>query len=283
MPRVVKNPQSNSLWCALRPFSLVVAIISAGLGIALAWQHGHAEPGLAVLVMLGAMLSQSGVNLINDLEDLSLGLVKQQTVRNCILRNAAVGVLCLAIAVGIGGYLAWLRGWPLLVIMLLSGVLALNYNLGPIHFKRRGLAVLQVFVLMGVVLVQGAYMAMGGGLSTQVIVLSLPISCLVSLLLLSNELRDWESDRRDHVRTLTVRVGYRRAVQLYWGLVVTAYVSSIGLLWGTSHTVIWLLAPLPLLLPIRQHLRAEHRPRLTPLTGRFFFAFGLAYLAALHW
>jgi 1,4-dihydroxy-2-naphthoate octaprenyltransferase len=72
-------------------------------------------------------------------------------------------------------------------------------------------------------------------------------------------------------------------VQLYWGLVVTAYVSSIGLLWGTSHTVIWLLAPLPLLLPIRQHLRAEHRPRLTPLTGRFFFAFGLAYLAALHW
>ncbi|VAX05206.1 hypothetical protein MNBD_GAMMA26-2110 [hydrothermal vent metagenome] len=45
---------------------------------------------------------------------------------------------------------------------------------------------------------------------------------------------------------------------------------------GSAIQLLWLL--LPLLVPAKRHLQATERSRLTPLTGRFFFLFGVAYL-----
>ncbi len=40
--------------------------------------------------------------------------------------------------------------------------------------------------------------------------------------------------------------------------------------------------PLPLLIPIKKYLDASLRTQLTPMTGRFFFIFGIAYMLALY-
>ncbi len=263
-----------------------VSVVSSGIGIVLAWREGFDNPALAVIVLLGAVLAQAGINLINDLEDLKFFSASEacdsDKSRQLIIQNALAGLLCFSLSALIAAYLVYLRGWPLLLLIFASAVLALNYNMGPLNFKHRGLAVVQVFILMGIVLVQGAYMSMSGTLSLQAVELSIPVSLLVSLLLLSNELRDWELDRRNRVRTLTVRIGYDNAVLLYWILISLAYVIALLLLWqGALEQLWWLLLPLPLLIPISRYLNARQRKQLTPLTGRFFFLFGIAYLLSL--
>ena len=268
---------------ALRPFSLVVGLVGAILGGLIALQEGFGSYNLLALIVVGAVLSQAGINLVNDLEDLGLfaGKLPEQA-RKAIRVNAAVGFVCFAVALMIGVFFVVREGWPLFWLVLFNALLALNYNLGPINFKRRGLALLQVFVQMGVMLVLGAYMAMGGEPEWKVVWLSLPVSVLVSLLLLSNELRDFSKDAKNGLNTLSVRVGYARAVRLFWVMTGLAFAIAVVLfVSGILAQIAWLFVPLLLLPPFVGLLYAEDRDRLTPLTGRFFMVFGLAYLACV--
>ena len=287
----MKPLQQYKFLKALRPFSLVVAVISCGLGILLAWDSGFHNPILALWIMIGGILAQAGINLINDIEDIPL-IPKEHShyhrIKRMISNNTKVGIACFILAGFISLYLISIQGWPLFVLIAISGLASLSYNIGPFNFKHRGLAMVQVFLLMGVLMVQGAYLAMSGLFSSAVLLHSLPISLLVSLLLLSNELRDSETDQHKNIKTLTVRIGYKNAVRLYWSLVLLSYIlAGIFLLVGNkldhAPSLLWLLIPLPLLVPIKHYLGASptDRVNLTPMTGRFFFLFGLSYMLVL--
>lgn len=272
-----------SFWGAIRVFSLAVALISCGLGIRLGWDSADPAYVLAVLLLLGGTLAQAGINLVNDTEDLrqhKAVRVSAQAEKR-IIRNARFGWAAFALASLIGLYLVSLRGWPLLLIFILSGMLALNYHSGPFNFKRNGYAIIQVFVLMGVIMVEASYFTMTGRFSMQVLLLSLPVGLLISLLLLSNEIRDYESDLQDQTRTLSVRIGLPAARLSYWALIGAAFIMTAAYTysgWITSGELIW-LAPALLMLPIlKKYLYAEDRSQLTPLSGLFFLVFGLAYL-----
>jgi len=281
---MTKPLQQYRLLKALRPFSLVVSIISCGLGILMAWNHGYENLQIAFWVMLGGILAQSGINLINDIEDLDTlsnnhpDLIR---IKAIVKRNIKVGIVCFGFAALIGFYLISIQGLPLFFLIFVSAIASLSYNIGPFNFKHRGLAMVQVFLLMGIMMIQGAYLAMSGHFSTQVLLHSIPISLLISLLLLSNELRDWELDKLRKVGTLTVRLGYKNAVRLYWSLILMSYLlTGILFLYGELHQLLWFLLPLPLLIPIKRYLNANKRVQLTPMTGRFFFLFGVAYMLA---
>ncbi len=276
---------------ALRPFSLVVAIISCALGVLMAWNNGYQNVFVGLWIIMGGVLAQAGINLINDLEDLSL--IKSThpdyiIMRNMISTNSKAGILCFFLSAVIASYLIYIQGWMLFFLILTSALAALSYNIGPFNFKHRGLAMVQVFLLMGILMMQGAYLAMSGEFSSAVLWHSIPIGLLISLLLLSNELRDWESDKQYGVKTLTVRIGYANAMRLYWSLIILSYLLAIGFLSGelqqagsTAFQLLWLLLPLPLLIPIKKIINAKQRIQLTPMTGRFFFLFGLAYMLVL--
>jgi len=281
----VKPLQQYKFSKALRPFSLVVAVVSCGLGILIAWNDGFQNTSTALWIMLGGILAQAGINLINDIEDLPLipnDHAQHTLIKGMIDRNTKAGIICFALASAIGLYLVSIQGWPLFFLILISGLISLSYNFGPINFKHRGLAMIQVFLLMGIFMVQGAYLAMSGEFSSTALLHSIPISFLISLLLLSNELRDWETDKNKNIHTLTVRIGYQNSVHLYWFLIFSSYFLALSFfLFGQLHQLLWLLIPLPLLIPIKQYLSATERMQLTPMTGRFFFLFGVAYMLAL--
>lgn len=281
----MKPLQQYSFLKALRPFSLVVAVVSCGLGILIAWSDGYHHPYLAGWIMLGGILAQAGINLINDIEDLPLipnGHPQYSRITGMINRNTKAGIACFILASAIGVYLISRQGLPLFLLILVSGLASLSYNFGPINFKHRGLAMVQVFLLMGIFMMQGAYLAMSGHFSSTALLHSIPISLLISLLLLSNELRDWEADKNKNIQTLTVRIGYKNSVNLYWTLIGLSYLLAvIFFTLGELHQLLWLLIPLPLLIPIKRYLSASKRVQLTPMTGRFFFLFGLAYMLAL--
>ena len=272
-----------NFWGALRVFSLAVALISCGLGIRLGWDSQNPQYLLAVLLLLGGVLAQAGMNLINDTEDLTTDNAHQlpEISRQRIARNQQLGWIAFGLAAIIGMYLASFRGWPLFGLFVISALLALSYNAGPLNFKHNGIAILQVFLLMGLIMVEASYFTMTGQLSSQVIWLSLPISLLISLLLLSNEIRDYGSDLKDQTRTLSVRIGLPAARRLYWILIaaalwLTALYAYLG--WINPHRLAWLI-PAMLMLPVlKTCLYASQRQELTPLSGRFFLVFGAAYL-----
>ena len=276
--------KSYHFWAALRVFSLAVALISCGLGIRLGWDVSAPQYGLSALILLGGLLAQAGVNLINDMEDLhqsshlSISVINKTQIH----QNHKLGWLAFAIASLIGLGLINLRGGPLFLVIVLSALLALNYNSGPLNFKHRGLAALQVFLLMGLIMIHTSYYVMTGQFNMDVIWVSIPVSLLISLLLLSNEIRDYEYDKAHGVQTLSVRIGLKAARLLYWGLIMTAYLAALLVWQFVMPLKLWLiLIPLPMLPFLARHLRADNRQQLTPLSGRFFLAFGLMYLLAI--
>ncbi len=268
---------------ALRPFSLVVALATCGLGVSLAWLDGARDPWLSGLVLFNGLLLQIAVNLINDHRDIESQRFSEAQ-RRAVLRNTRFGYATLLLAIAIGLYLVTLRGWPLLLLGLIGVFGAWGYTGGQINYKSRGLGILLVFLLMGVLLIGGAYYVVTGTYSLRVFWLSLPFSLLSSLLLLSNELRDYEQDLAEGIRTLSVRLGYEFGVRLYYGLSAAVYLLSVLLYQAGLLQGVWLLLVTALALwqPLKLlRAPAEKRHRLTPLTGRLYLLFSLAFIASL--
>ncbi len=279
-------------WRALRAFSFTIAFVSCLLGVALARARGAFRWPEAALVLVAGLLFQAGVNLINDFFEFKQGRLDDKIAHLRVFgreRSALEwsiwfgGLACLAAIAPIGLWLALRAGWPLAAIGAVGMVGAYAYTGEPLNYKRRGLAVVLVFFLMGVLMVAGAELAVAHALWAPSLLIALPVSALVSLLLLSNELRDCEDDERHGIRTLTVRIGYRRGVALYYALVAFAYLSSLGLAIAGLLPHAWLL--LPSLAALPAPLRHLHAPRagrrpLTPLTARFHLVFGLLFTLA---
>lgn len=272
-----------SFFGALRPFSLVVAIATCGLGVSLALIDRAVDGWMAWLVLLTGLLLQIAVNLINDTPDLQTpGL--ESSVQQAIRRNAAIGWGVMLLAVALGLYMVSVRGWPLLLLGLVGVAGAWGYTGGKVNYKQRGLGILLVFLLMGVLLIGGSYYVLTGVYTLEVFWLSLPFSLLSSLLLLSNELRDFEADREAGIRTLIVRIGYRSGVKLYYLLVTLVYLISALLYWTQMlpGIVMLLVTSIALVGPINLLTSNQsQRHRLTPLTGRFYLLFGATYLATI--
>ncbi|GAB4349965.1 MAG: hypothetical protein Kow006_12140 [Gammaproteobacteria bacterium] len=276
------SDNAYSLARSARPFSLVVALVSSGLGLYLGMRETHAPLLLVVAVLVAGLLMQLGVNLINDKGDLESSPPVATGSRRQILFNYRMGIVSFCLAIGIGLVLVLFRGWPLLAIGVIGVLGAFAYTTEPFNYKRRALGVVLVFWLMGVLMVLGAYLSVTGRFSWTVVWHALPVSCLVSLLLLSNEIRDFERDREAGVRTLTVRIGLEAARNLYWVLLLLAFLlaAGVGVEIGLSRFP-WLLMPLPLIVPIRRWLYADQRRPLPPWTGRFLLLFGVGYALAL--
>lgn len=277
---------------ALRPFSLIVALISCGLGLLLGWSF-HPDPFWPALVAMMASLSlQAGVNLINDYGDREQldsrfpQVTTDERVRlaQTIQYNYYIGLACIVLGALLGVGLVMVSG-PWLIWIGLCGVLgALGYAQAPLDLKGRGLGLVAVFWLTGILMVEGAYYVMAGHLSLHVVLLSLPISCLMSLLLLANELRDSEYDAIEGQKTLTVRIGHQRAVVLYKALSLLPFVIML-LLWGLGEAPYgWLTWIALLLIPNLWRyltLPAGQRQGLPPRTGRLMAAFGGLQMGAV--
>jgi len=276
---------------ALRPFSLPVALVTCGLGLAASLSFQPANINIMLLILLAGMLLQTGVNLINDHADIknpvTLKRLSRKDISN-ITFNYKTGWLCFLLCSIIGLYLVSEVGVFLLILAIIGGCGALFYTTEPINYKRRGLGVVLVFFFMGVLMVYGAFYAAVGEHQLYAIIISLPVSFLTSALLLSNELRDYNSDKKEGLKTLTVRLGYGAGQRLYILCIIFAFLSVIPII---AINEIWLealiLFPAALLganaikdLLLDQNQNKDHK-NLPPKTGRLYLAFGIGEIALL--
>jgi 1,4-dihydroxy-2-naphthoate octaprenyltransferase len=113
-------------------------------------------------------------------------------------------------------------------VSILAGVL---YTGGPRPYGYAGLGEAFVFLFFGLVAVNGSYFVQLERLDWLPLALSIPVGMLSTAILVVNNLRDTDTDRRVGKRTLAVRLGRDRTRSLFTALVAGAYlVLAIGLL-----------------------------------------------------
>ena len=124
-----------------------------------------------------------------------------------------------------------------------------------------------MFLFFGIVAVAGSYFVQVQQLPWQAFVCAVPVGLLASAILVVNNVRDLETDRRAGKRTLAVRLGRARTRWLYAAMLAGAFVTA-PLPWPLGSMTAWLLLPwlaIPLALRARSAscARAPTGPRST--------------------
>jgi len=240
-PLVAAAPRASSgrwqqarLWLsAARPRTLPAAVVPVVVGLALAARAGPIDGVVAVVTIVAAVLIQIGTNLANDYYDFVAGadtherLGPQRITQAGLATPSAVrraGIAVLAAAAVVGLWLVAVGGWPIAVIGVASLLAAIAYTGGPWPLAYHGLGDVFVFVFFGVVAVNGTFFLQTGTVTPLSLLVSLPVACLATAILVVNNLRDLATDARAGKRTLAVRIGDRATRVQYLVLVAAPFV-----------------------------------------------------------
>jgi 1,4-dihydroxy-2-naphthoate octaprenyltransferase len=273
---------------AARPRTLPAAIAPVLVGTALAMTTADLRVGGFVAALLGAILIQVGTNLSNDYSDARRGADTEDRIGP--VRVTAGGLVpprqvlvatyvTFALAVLCGVYLVVLAGPILLAIGAASILAGVLYTGGPRPYGYAGLGEIFVFLFFGLVAVTGSYFVQTETVTWEAVVLAVPVGLLAAAILVVNNLRDLETDRRAGKRTLAVRLG-RPRTRTVFGLMVYAAFLLAPLPWILGALSPWLMLPL-LLLPaavalvrmVRSHTDGPTLNEALARTGMFEFAF----------
>jgi 1,4-dihydroxy-2-naphthoate octaprenyltransferase len=207
-----------------------VAPVLVGTALAILYDEFRALAFLAALV--GSVFIQVGTNLANDYSDARrgadtedrLGPVRVTAGGLMPPRSVLTGTyVAFGIAVLAGLYLASVAGWELLLVGAASIAAGVLYTGGPRPYGYEGLGELFVFVFFGVVAVVGTFYVQAEELPWEAFALSVPVGLLASAVLVVNNVRDIDTDRRAGKRTLAVKLGRESARLLYLGMLLLAY------------------------------------------------------------
>jgi 1,4-dihydroxy-2-naphthoate octaprenyltransferase len=263
---------------AVRPKTLPAAVSPVLVGCAVAWAADGFHLGTAIAAFAVALLLQIAANLANDVADFRRGadtaerlgpvrVTQSGLIRSERITMATAVVLVLAAIPGL--YLVW-RGGPLLAgLGLLAMLAAVAYTAGPKPFGYLGLGEVFVFLFFGPVAVIGTAYVMTGAVSPLAVAASLPMGCLISAILVVNNLRDIDTDRAAGKHTLAVRMGREATRREYAALVAVAYAVPLAtVLMGLAAPWVllsWITAPLAMVL-VRK-VRTVPERALNPVLG----------------
>src|ERR1700761_5375526 len=242
---------------AARLRTLPAAIAPVLVGAALAGFQHIDHPLRLLAALLGAIFIQVGTNLSNDYSDARRGADAEDRLGP--VRVTAGGLVpprqvliatyvSFGLAVLAGIYLIVVAGWLLLVIGVASIIAGVLYTGGPRPYGYEGLGEVFVFLFFGVVAVAGSYFVQVRHLDWEAFALSVPVGLLASAILVVNNVRDIDSDRRAGKRTLAVRLGRERTRVMFAVMVGLAFVLAL-VTWvfgplGPWVALCWLAAPL---------------------------------------
>jgi 1,4-dihydroxy-2-naphthoate octaprenyltransferase len=241
-----------SAWLlATRPKTLPAAVAPVIVGSALAYadQGFSMLPAIAALAV--ALLLQIGVNLANDYFDFKKGIDTEdrlgpiRVTQSGLMPPSRVKTAMIIIFVTTllpGFYLIARGGWPAVIIGSASIFAALGYSGGPFPLASHALGDLFVFIFFGLVAVCGTYYVQALELTWMVVLLGIAEGFLITAILVINNLRDIQTDRRAGKHTLAVMIGDRGARLEYTALQVGAYALP-AIFWLESQSSVWILLP----------------------------------------
>ena len=278
---------------AARPRTLPAAVAPVLVGTAAAVYSTEGDRfrvAAFLAALVGSVFIQIGTNLANDYSDARrgadtvdrLGPVRVTAAGLVAPRRVLVATwLAFGVAVACGIYLTVVAGPVILLIGALSILAGVLYTGGPRPYGYEGLGELFVFLFFGLVAVNGSYYVQVEDLDGLALGLSVAVGLLSAAILVVNNVRDIETDRRVGKRTLAVRLGRARTRRLYVALVYGAFVVllvTLALNGGPWWTLIGLGSALLVARPTRAVLTRTDGPSLNSAlagTGALLAGFSL--------
>ncbi len=253
---------------AARVRTLPAAAAPVLVGTALAGFENVFHPLRFLAALIGALFIQIGTNLSHDYSDARRGADTEDRLGP--VRVTAGGLVpprqvliatyvTFGVAVLAGVYLIVVAGWQLLLVGAASILAGVLYTGGPKPYGYEGLGELFVFLFFGVVAVAGSYFVQVKHLEWEAFALSVPVGLLAAAILVVNNVRDIDTDRRSGKRTLAVRIGRERTRILYAAMLACAYVAA-PITWLFGPLSAWLLLVL-LTMPLAARLLKTVRTR----------------------
>lgn len=250
------SPATRRDWiAAARPRTLGMAIAPVALGSAAAFNAQGFHLGIALACLAVALCMQIGVNFANDYSDgvrgtdavrvgpgrlVGAGKASPVTVRRVALAFLAAGAIAGLVAVLLSGR------WLLLAVGIVSVLAAWGYTGGKRPYGYVALGELMAFLFFGPVAVAGTTYAIIGRVTEDSLALGAAIGAISAALMLSNNLRDIETDRAAGKRTLATLIGRRASKALYVALMlvplVILWIFSLALAYGFAVFAVLLLA-----------------------------------------
>jgi len=189
-----------------------------------------------VAALVASILIQIGTNLANDYSDAKRGA--DSADRLGPVRVTSAGLLtpkrvlhatwaAFGLAGLIGLYLAWLAGPVILIVGAVSIAAGALYTGGPRPYGYAGLGEVFVFLFFGLVAVNGAFYVQLETVAWGAFGISVSVGFLATAILVVNNIRDIDSDRRAGKNTLAVRVGRQKTRAVYWACLNLAAVALL--------------------------------------------------------
>jgi 1,4-dihydroxy-2-naphthoate octaprenyltransferase len=243
-----------------RPQFLILSIILAFLGTAIAWYDGFFHLGYALLAGFGLLLTHASVNILNDYFDYKSG-IDLATKRTPFSGGSGIlpagmltpkqalwlGLGTLIIAIPIGIYFVVVSGWWLLPLLLVAAFFILLYS--P-FIQTRPWPEWAAGAGLGLLPILGLYFVQTSSYTWPALVSSVPSFFLVHNLLLLNEFPDTEADVKASRKTLPLTIGKKNAAIFYTVTAIAVYVWIFA--WAIARVLpawtmlAWLTLPLTL-------------------------------------
>lgn len=253
---------------AARSISFPLAIFPVIIGSMAALMKGSFDLALFILSLVGGVIIHAGVNLISDYHDFKKGvdttdalsshtgiLVNETVEPEHILKGALISFM---LATLIAGILIAKVGWPILIFAVFGAAGGYSYTGGPVSYKYIGLGELLITLLMGPLMVLGAYYVQMQRLDFFPLLISLPVGLLVGSVTLSNNLRDILYDRMVNIETLPMKLGIRKAKIMYYAMILAPYLIILALVLAnlSLYPVMLVLLSLPMAVRAMKAIRS---------------------------
>lgn len=269
--------KTNSLgaWIrASRPRTLGAMLCPILIGSALAYKEGYFSWPIFMTTFLCAVLLQILTNLINDYGDFLRGSDTKQRLgppramqmgwlTPPIMKKGIALVLFLTMALGL--ILIARGGMIIFVLGSISLITCIWYTAGPRPLSYLGFAEIAVFLLFGPAPVMGSYFVQTLSLPKGGLLISLGPALLSTALILTNNLRDSDEDRRHNKKTIAVRFGANFSRRLIIACIVLSALTPLSLLFFYNYRPLILLCLFALIFPLMQ----AKMILVDPISGKF--------------
>ncbi|MDR1391000.1 MAG: prenyltransferase [Holosporales bacterium] len=178
-------------------------------------------------VGLAAIFFHLSANTISEYRDCKTGIdnihspdTKYRLVSKAVPENhiLTIGLTSFGVAVGLGVIAAVV--WQKLLFFpgAIAAVIVFSYSEWPLKLKYRAFGEVCVFLQYGPIMFSSCILALTGKISIEDMIFSIPFGLLTSLVLLANNIRDYEFEK-NKTTTLTTKYGLKTSYFLLFFIV----------------------------------------------------------------
>lgn len=284
-PILIDSPSVLKSWIlAARPKTWVASVAPVCIGTLLALKEGPLSILTAIGCLFFSLMIQIGANFANDYYDFVNGVDTEERIgpqRACLngwidpktMQKMAFAFLICALFTSIP--LCLNSGLWTLFIVFSCIAFAILYTGGPKPLGYLGLGDLLVFIYFGPVAVMGTFFAQHHFVNPEILLLSFCPGLISSAILMSNNLRDFESDKKHQKNTLVVQFGMNAGRRMYIFYLLIA--SIIPFYFHFLFPILFLPCAMPVLYFVVIHHQSKELVKLLPMTALLLMIFTLFF------